>query len=124
MLFAFLAEMETFCHVFSSFPVVSSLNTIFRAYISTAQKVFSNPQICSNFMCNFFFFFSAFSAIPLLTINFHFAPTVSNSRHLPAFSPFPTMFSKGYILRVVKSRDCVVKSFKQSVLFMDNDFLG
>ena len=27
---------------------------------------------------------------------------------LPAFSPFPTMFSKGFFLRVVKSRDCVV----------------
>ena len=29
---------------------------------------------------------------------------------LPAFSPFPTMFSKGFFLHVVKSRDCVVKS--------------
>ena len=29
---------------------------------------------------------------------------------LPAFSPFPTMFSKGLIPRVVKSRDSVVKS--------------
>ena len=29
---------------------------------------------------------------------------------LPAFSPFPTMFSKGFFLGVVKSRDCVVKS--------------
>ena len=29
---------------------------------------------------------------------------------LPAFSPFPTMFSKDYLLRVVKSQDCVVKS--------------
>ena len=29
---------------------------------------------------------------------------------LPAFSPFPTLFSKGCFLRVVKSRDCVVKS--------------
>ena len=28
---------------------------------------------------------------------------------LPAFSSFPTMFSEGYYLRVVKSRDCVVK---------------
>ena len=27
-----------------------------------------------------------------------------------AFSPFPTIFSKGIFLRVVKSRDCVVKS--------------
>ena len=29
---------------------------------------------------------------------------------LPAFSPFPSMFSKGILIRVVKSRDCVVKS--------------
>ena len=28
---------------------------------------------------------------------------------LPAFSPFPTMFSKGFLLRVVKSQDCGVK---------------
>ena len=28
----------------------------------------------------------------------------------PAFSPFPTMFSKGFFVRVVKSQDCVVKS--------------
>ena len=28
---------------------------------------------------------------------------------LPAFSPFPTMFSKGYFLMVIKSQDCVVK---------------
>ena len=28
---------------------------------------------------------------------------------LPAFSPFPTMFSKGYFVRVVKSWDCVLK---------------
>ena len=28
----------------------------------------------------------------------------------PAFSPFATMFSKGFLLRVVKSRDCVGKS--------------
>ena len=27
---------------------------------------------------------------------------------LPAFSPFPTVFSKGFFLRVVKGRDCVV----------------
>ena len=31
---------------------------------------------------------------------------------LPAFSPFPSMCSKGFLIRVVKSRDCVVKSFK------------
>ena len=29
---------------------------------------------------------------------------------LPAFSPFPTMVSEGFLYRVVKSRDCVVKS--------------
>ena len=29
---------------------------------------------------------------------------------LPAFSPFPTMFSKGFFFKVVKIRDCVVKS--------------
>ena len=29
---------------------------------------------------------------------------------LPAFSPFPTMFSKASLLRVIESRDCVVKS--------------
>ena len=29
---------------------------------------------------------------------------------LPAFSPFPTMISKGFFLKVVKSWDCVVKS--------------
>ena len=28
---------------------------------------------------------------------------------LPAFSPFPTMFSTGFFPRVVKSQDCVVK---------------
>ena len=28
----------------------------------------------------------------------------------PAFSPFPTVFSKAFFFRVVKSRDCVVKS--------------
>ena len=27
-----------------------------------------------------------------------------------AFSPFPTMFSKAFFFRVVKSWDCVVKS--------------
>ena len=29
---------------------------------------------------------------------------------LPAFSPFPTVFSKVFFFRVVKSQDCVVKS--------------
>ena len=28
---------------------------------------------------------------------------------LPAFSPFPTMFSQGFFLRVIKSRDSLVK---------------
>ena len=28
---------------------------------------------------------------------------------LPAFSPFPTVFSKASFFRVVKSRDCVIK---------------
>ena len=36
---------------------------------------------------------------------------------LSAFSPFSTMFSKGFLLRVVKSRDCVVKSFKSVQIF-------
>ena len=30
---------------------------------------------------------------------------------LPEFSPFLTMFSMGFFLRVVKSRYCVVKSW-------------
>ena len=29
---------------------------------------------------------------------------------LPAFSPFPTVFSKGFFLWGIKSRDCVVMS--------------
>ena len=29
---------------------------------------------------------------------------------LPAFSSFPTVFSKAFVFRVIKSRDCVVKS--------------
>ena len=29
----------------------------------------------------------------------------------PSFSPFPIMFPKGLFLRVVKSWDCVVKSY-------------
>ena len=29
---------------------------------------------------------------------------------VPAFSPFPTMFSKVFFLKVAKSQDCVVKS--------------
>ena len=37
---------------------------------------------------------------------------------LPAFSPFPTMFSKVFFLRVIKSRDCVLKSqVKQNLCF-------
>ena len=35
---------------------------------------------------------------------------------LPAFSSFPTMFSKGYFLGVVKSRDCV-KRFNRDEIF-------
>ena len=31
---------------------------------------------------------------------------------LPAFSPFPTMFSKGFFPRIVKSRDCLVMGLK------------
>ena len=31
---------------------------------------------------------------------------------LPAFSPFPPVFSKALFFRVVKNRDCLVKSFK------------
>ena len=30
---------------------------------------------------------------------------------LPAFSPFPAMFSKAFFFRVVKTPDCVVKGF-------------
>ena len=35
---------------------------------------------------------------------------------LPAFSPFPTMFSKSYLFKIVKSKDCVIKSLKQRVV--------
>ena len=31
---------------------------------------------------------------------------------LPAFSPYPTMFSKAFFVRVVKTRDCVIKSYE------------
>ena len=41
---------------------------------------------------------------------------------LPAFSPFPTMFSKDFFLRVVKSRDCVVKRNIQNILPHKQDF--
>ena len=34
---------------------------------------------------------------------------------LPAFSQFPTKFSKGYFLRVFKSPDCVVKGLVTSI---------
>ena len=30
----------------------------------------------------------------------------------PAFSPFPTMFSKVFFLRAVKSPDCVIKMYQ------------
>ena len=36
---------------------------------------------------------------------------------LPAFSPFPTTFSKGYFLGLVKSRDSVVKELRDKLLF-------
>ena len=36
------------------------------------------------------------------------------------FSPFPTMFSKGFLPRVVKSGDCVVKSHITSILSFAN----
>ena len=29
---------------------------------------------------------------------------------LPAFSPIPTVFSKAFLFRIVKSRDCAVQS--------------
>ena len=32
------------------------------------------------------------------------------------FSPFPTMFSKGFFLRVVESRECVVNSYRDNSL--------
>ena len=38
---------------------------------------------------------------------------------LPAFSPFPAMFSKPLHSRVVESRDCVVKSYKNLPLTID-----
>ena len=34
---------------------------------------------------------------------------------LPAFSPFLTMFSKGYFLMVVKCQDCVIKSLRKEM---------
>ena len=38
---------------------------------------------------------------------------------LPAFSPFPTVVYKAFFFRVVKSRDCVVKSqSKTCVMFL------
>ena len=37
---------------------------------------------------------------------------------LPAFTPFPTKFSKAFSFRVVKSRDCVVMNL--SVEFVSN----
>ena len=39
---------------------------------------------------------------------------VTQKWKLPAFSPFPTMFSKAFFFRVDKSRDCVVKSESSS----------
>ena len=37
---------------------------------------------------------------------------------LPAFSPFPSMFSKAYFIRVVKSQYCVVKSQSHNHLML------
>ena len=37
---------------------------------------------------------------------------------LPAFSPFPTLFSKGFLFRVNKSWDCVIKSKTEWATFM------
>ena len=39
---------------------------------------------------------------------------------LPAFSPFPKMFSKVFFFRVIKSQDCVVKSFKKKTNSEEN----
>ena len=39
-----------------------------------------------------------------------FVPDRVEKCWFPAFSPFPTMFSKGSLNRVIKSRGCVVKS--------------
>ena len=36
---------------------------------------------------------------------------------LPAFSPFPSMFSKGLLLRVVKSPNCAVKGYTWTGLY-------
>ena len=38
--------------------------------------------------------------------------------YLPAFSLFPTMLSKGFLYRVIKSRDCVVKSEPKCLLML------
>ena len=43
---------------------------------------------------------------------------------LPAFSPFPKMFSKGILHGVVKSRDCVVKSIQHDFPSFINLVLG
>ena len=47
---------------------------------------------------------------------------------LPAFSSFPTVFSKGFLPRVLKSRDCVAKIFIQVfslgyIVFVDRNVL-
>ena len=36
---------------------------------------------------------------------------------LSTLSPFPTVFSKAFFFRVVKSRDCVVKGFKKKTIW-------
>ena len=42
---------------------------------------------------------------------------------LPAFSPFPKMFSKGLFFRVIKSWDCVVKDLKKFFELYSSVFL-
>ena len=56
---------------------------------------------------------------------------VGKGENAPAFSPFTTVFSKGFFLRVVKSRDCVVKGNtpdcmikKYSVLYTVDYFIS
>ena len=42
---------------------------------------------------------------------------------LPAFSPFPTMFSKGFF-KVVESRDCVVKRYNLYAFYVHCNLSG
>ena len=47
----------------------------------------------------------------MISVNERVGHTVGKGGNdgFPAFSLFPTMFSKGFFLRIVKSRDCVVE---------------